>query len=91
MAYDMIGAATQVVDNQDESSVVWSMGVSAPWAETSTATSFIPLTTEQIQHDQRNEPTVGPVIQCKLTETKPSGSQLKQLSSQVTCLLREWD
>lgn len=90
-AYDVIGAATQAVENQDESSVVWFMGVSATPAEIPAITSVIPLTMEQIKHDQRNDPTVGPVIQCKLTEKKPSGSQLKQLSPQVTCLLREWD
>ncbi len=91
MAYDVIGAATQAVENQNEFSVSWSMGVSATPAEISPETSIIPLTTEQIKHDQRIDSTVGPVIQCKLTGKKPSGSQLKQLSPQVTCLLKEWD
>lgn len=91
MAYDVIGAATQAVENQNEFSVSWSMGVSATPAEISPETSIIPLTTEQIKHDQRTDSTVGPVIQCKLTEKKTSGSQLKQLSPQVKCLLKEWD
>ncbi len=68
MAYDVIGAATQAVENQNEFSVSWSMGVSATPAEISPETSIIPLTTEQIKHDQRTDSTVGPVIQCKLTE-----------------------
>lgn len=89
IAYDVIGAATQAVEHQNEFSVSWSMGVSATPAAISPETSIIPLTTEQIKHDQRTDSTVGPVIQCKFTEKNPSGPQLKQLSPQVTCLLRE--
>lgn len=89
IAYDVIGAATQAVGHQNEFSVSWSMGVSATPAAISPETSIIPLTTEQIKHDQRTDSTVGPVIQCKFTEKNPSGPQLKQLSPQVTCLLRE--
>ena len=91
MSYDVLGATSQAVENQDESSVSWSMGVSAKCATITTDTSVIPLTTGQIKQDQRSDPTIGPVIQCKLSEQKPSGPELKQLSSQITCLLREWD
>ena len=91
MSYDVIGAATQAVENQDESSVSWSMGVSAKCAALAPETTLIPLTTGQIKHDQRDDATVGPVIQYKLADKKPLGPELKQHSSQVTCLLREWD
>lgn len=91
ISYDVIGAATQAVENQDESSVSWSMGVSVKCAAVNEGTSLIPLTTGQIKDDQRNDPTIGPVIQYKLAGAKPSGPGLKQLSSQITCLLREWD
>lgn len=90
MSYVGIGAATQAVENQDESSVLWSMGVSVKCAAIATDTSVIPLTMGQIKHDQGNDPTVGPVTEYKLAENKPSGPELKQLSSQITCLLREW-
>ena len=91
MSYDVIGATSQAVENQDESSVSWSMGISAKCATITTDTPIIPLTTEQIKQDQRSDPTTGPMIQYKLSEQKPSGPQLKQLSSQIICLLREWD
>ncbi len=91
MSYDVIGAATQAVENQDESNVSWSMGVSVKCAAMTTDTVTIPLTTGQIKQDQRNDTTIGPVIQCKLAEQKPSGPELKQFNSQITCLLREWD
>lgn len=91
MPYNVIGAAMQAVENQDESSVSWSMGVSATSATVTTDTSIVPLKTGQIKDDQRNDPTVGPLIQHKLTGKKPSGQQLKQLSPQVACIFREWD
>lgn len=54
LAYDVIGAATQKVENQHE--------FSASYAEISPETPVItPLTTEQIRYDQRNDSTVGPV------------------------------
>ncbi|KAI3362755.1 hypothetical protein L3Q82_001649 [Scortum barcoo] len=91
MSYDVIGAATQAVENQDESSVSWSMGVSVKCAAISADTSIIPLTTEQIKQDQRSDPIIGHAVHSKLADRKPSGKELKQLSSQITCLLREWD
>lgn len=91
MAYDVIGAATQAVENQDESNVSWSMGISVECAAVATGTPLIPLTTGQIKHDQRNDSTIGSVVQFKLADKKPSGQELKQLSPQITCLLREWD
>lgn len=89
VSYDVIGATTQAVENQDESSVSWYMGVSVKCAAVNERTPLIPLTTGQIKNDQRNDPTIGPVVQYKLAGTKPSGPELKQLSSQITCLLRE--
>lgn len=91
MAYDVIGATTQAVERQDDSSVSWSMGVSVRCSAMATDVSIIPLTKGQIKQDQRSDPTIGPVIQCKLTQEKPSRSELRQLSPQVICLLREWD
>lgn len=91
MLYDVIGAATQAVENQDEFNVSWSVGVSVKCAAVATDTSPTSLTTGQIKDDQRNDPTVGLVIQYKLAEKKPTGTELKQLSLQIKCLLREWD
>lgn len=91
MPSDVIGATTEAVKNQDESSVSWSMCVSVPNAVLTPDTPIIPLTPEQIQDDQRNDPVLGPVIQFKLTAIKPLRAHLKQLSPQVRCLLREWD
>lgn len=71
--------------------VSWSMGVSVECAATTSDTAIIPLTTEQIRQDQRSDPTIGHGIQCKLKNQKPSGPEMKQLNSQITCLLREWD
>lgn len=88
---DVFGAAVQAVENQNEASVSWSMGVSVKCATADTDTSFAPLTVTQIKDDQRTDPTIGPVVQYRLVEKKPSGLELKQLSPQITCLLREWD
>lgn len=91
MSYDVTGAATQAVESQDEFSASWSMGISAECATLATDTLLSPLTAGQVKHDQRNDPTVGPVVQFKLTGDKPSGHELRQLSPQIICLLREWD
>lgn len=88
---DVIKAGMQTVENQDESSVAWSMGVSVECAAITTDTAIIPLTEEQIAQDQSSDPTISHVIQCKLKDQKPSGPEMKQLNSQMTCLLREWD
>lgn len=71
ISYDVIGAAIQAVENQSESSVSWSMGVKSmglKCATTTKDTPVIPLTTGQIKQDQRDDLTIGPVIQCKLAE-----------------------
>ena len=85
ISHDVIGAATQAVESQDESSALWSMGVSVQCAAIATDTPLIPLTAGQIKHDQRNDPTVGPVIQFKLAEKRPSGPELK--TTQFTDLM----
>lgn len=84
-------AAIQAVDHQSESSAAWSMGISAKCATVSMSTPIAPLTVGQIKLDQETDPIIGQIIRFKLAETKPSGSELKQLCPQVVCLLREWD
>lgn len=58
------------------------MGVSVKCAAVNEGVPLIPLTTDQIKQDQRNDPTVGPVIQYKLAATKPSGPELRRLGTQ---------
>lgn len=65
MAYDVIGATTQAVERQDDYNVSWFMSVSV---RCSAMASIIPLTKGQIKQDQRTDPTIGPVIQCKLAQ-----------------------
>lgn len=91
MSYDAVSTATQAVDHQDESSAAWSMGISTQCATTSVNVPIAPLTVGQIKLDQETDPIIGQIIQYKLAETKPTSSELKQLSPQVVCLLREWD
>lgn len=91
MSYDVVSAAIQAVDHQDESSAAWSMGISTECATVPVSMPIAPLTVGQIKLDQETDPITGQIIQYKLAETKPSGSKLKQLSPQVVCLLREWD
>jgi len=91
MSYDVVGAATQAVDHQDESSAAWSMGISAKCATVSVTMPIAPLTVGQLKLDQETDSVVGQIIQYKLAETKPSGSELRQLCPQVVCLVREWD
>lgn len=91
MSYDVVSAATQAVDHQDESSAAWSMGISAKCATVSVSMPIAPFTVGQIKLDQETDPVIGQIIQYKLAESKPSGSELKQLCPQVVCLIREWD
>ena len=91
MSYDSVSAATQAVDHQNESSAAWSMGISAKCATVSLSMPIAPLTVGQIKQDQETDPTIGQIVRYKLAETKPSGSELKQLCPQVVCLLREWE
>lgn len=88
MSYDVVSAATQAVDQQDESSAAWSMGISA---SVSVNTPIAPFTVAQIKLDQETDPNIGQFIRYRLAETKPSGPELKKLGPQVIGLLREWD
>uniref|UniRef100_A0A3P9MR97 Gypsy retrotransposon integrase-like protein 1 n=1 Tax=Oryzias latipes TaxID=8090 RepID=A0A3P9MR97_ORYLA len=90
MLYDVIGATTEAVKNQDICSAVWSMGLSST-TTTPTDKSITQLTIDQINADQRKDQIIGVIIHHKLAGQKPTSSQLKGLSPKVTCLLREWD
>lgn len=52
------------------------------------STSFSRAAICQAQKDDQN---IGPVIDCKLSEKKPVGQQLKSFTAQSKCLLREWE
>lgn len=90
MSYDAVGTTVQAVEMQPESTASWSMGISVNLLDvkTSPITSFTP---GQLQQDQANDTHVGPVVQCKLSNTKPTSHQLKEHSVQSRVLLREWD
>lgn len=92
MSYDAVGAATQAVEHQDELRASWSLAISAESAAAATDdASIVPFTAAQIQEDQRSDSNIGPVILCKLTGDKPLRAELRKLSTQSMCLLREWD
>ena len=78
ISYDVIGAATQAVENHSETSASWSMGVSVKCVATTIDMAIIPMTIGQIKQDQRHHLTIGPMIQRKLAKQKPSGPELKQ-------------
>ena len=67
------------------------MGISAKCATVSVSMRIASLTVGQLKLDQETDSVIGQIIQYKLAETKPSGSELKQLCPQVVCLIREWD
>lgn len=50
-----------------------------------------PLPVEEIRQAQRNDDHIGPVLQFKLSNEKPTGHLFKTLSAQSKCLFRSWD
>lgn len=91
MSYDAVGATAQAVRAQQESNISWSMAVSATGAVTTRNSSIMPFSVAEIQQSQRDDPHIEPVMQYKLSGTRPVGRELRSLGMQSRCLLREWD
>ena len=89
-----ITAAIQAVEVQKESPATWSltavsMSVSAG-SEPATA-SISPIPKEQLREAQESDPVICPVLECKLSDSKPPVKELRELSPKTKCLFREWD
>lgn len=91
---DTIAATIQAVEVQKEAVVPWSlsaasMSVSAE-GETTTATiSSIPK--DGIREAQESDPVIRPVLNFKLSGSKPPVKEQKECSPKTKCLFREWD
>ncbi len=50
-----------------------------------------PLSVEEITQAQQNDDHIGPVLQFKLSDKKPTGYLFKTMSTKSKCCLRSWD
>lgn len=91
MSYDAVGTTAQAVETQPLSTAAWSMAISVSSLLHAQNNSVVPLTPTQIKKDQMSDLHVGPVLQCKLSGTKPLRQELKNFSTKGRCLLRDWD
>lgn len=87
LASDCVAATTQAVESQDTGSP-GVCPVQCTAVNEATHKTFTAAEIRQVQQDDKN---IGPVMQFKLTNNKPSGHELSAFSMQSKCLLREWE
>lgn len=88
LSSDCIAATAQAVEVQEDTSP-WVVSDSSPCSPDMGDSE--PLLVAEIQQSQREDPHMGPVIKYKLTGMRPCSKQMKSLTPQSRCLLREWE
>ncbi len=86
---DCVEATVQAIEAQDLT-MSWT-AMTSLHNPTENAESSETYSTDEIRQAQREDPYIGPVVQCKLAGEKPSKHLLKTLSTQSKSLLRHWD
>lgn len=88
-----ITAAIQAVEVQDKSPATWSLTAASMSVsvenELFTTPSSIPR--EQLREAQKSDPVIHPVLESKLSGSKPSAKELRTFDQKIKCLFREWD
>ncbi len=91
LSSDCVAATTQAIQTQDSSPWICTMITSPLLCTTGCKNISESLSTADIQRAQQDDQHISPVVQFKLTDTKPSGHELRALSNQSTCLVRSWE
>ncbi|KAJ7991697.1 hypothetical protein DPEC_G00286570 [Dallia pectoralis] len=85
---DCVRATTQAVEIQDSSALCICPVLTSLEENKVTQRKF---TVKEIRQAQQDDKDIGPVIQCKIRDHKPSGKDLNDFSVQSRCLLRGWE
>ncbi|KAJ7985270.1 hypothetical protein DPEC_G00350330 [Dallia pectoralis] len=85
---DCVRATTQAVEIQDSSALCICPVLTSLEENKATQRKF---TVKEIRQAQQDDKDIGPVIQCKIRDHKPSGKDLNDFSVQSRCLLRGWE
>ncbi|KAJ8015781.1 hypothetical protein DPEC_G00029710 [Dallia pectoralis] len=85
---DCVVATTQAVEIQDSSALCICPVLTSLEENKATQRKF---TVKEIRQAQQDDKDIGPVIQCKMRDHKPSGKDLNDFSMQSRCLLHGWE
>ncbi|KAJ7991696.1 hypothetical protein DPEC_G00286560 [Dallia pectoralis] len=85
---DCVRATTQAVEIQESSALCICPVLTSLEENKVTQRKF---TVKEIRQAQQDDKDIGPVIQCKIRDHKPSGKNLNDFSVQSRCLLRGWE
>lgn len=88
LSFDCTAAIIQAVEMQEH---IPSGIVVAPLQQSTDCGKYNPLSVTEIRQNQLDDPHIGPVMGCKMTNTKPSGHPMLSLSTQSKVLIREWE
>ncbi len=88
---DAVRTTAQAVEIQPESNASRSIAISVKSLLDAQDTSVVSLTPAHIQHNEKDNSYIGPVLQCKLSGVRPLRQELRKFRAQSCCLLREWD
>lgn len=87
---DCVAATTQAVETQDSSSS-WVCPAVNSLQCTESEETHKPFSADEIRQAQQDDKNIGPVMQCVLSDNKPSVHELRNFSMQSKCLLRSWE
>lgn len=91
---DTIAATIQAVEVQKESFVTMSFSAASMLvsvADEITTASVSPIPKNQLRDAQKSDAIIHPVLEYKLSSSRPPVKELKTFSPKTKCLLREWD
>ncbi len=91
---DAITATIQAVEVQKEplpTVSYLSASMSVAVADETVTASVSPIPNDQLREAQKSDPTIHPVLEIKLSGSRPPCKELKTFSSKTKCLFREWD
>ena len=91
LSSECVAATTQAIQTQDVSPWACTVITSPLLCTTDCEDRLASLSTADIRQAQQNDQHISPVIQFKLTDTKPSARELRALSDQSKCLVRSWE
>lgn len=87
LSSDCVAAATQAIQTGDSGTVF----ASPLLCDVECKSRLQPVSAADLKKAQQDDQHINPVMQLKLANIKPSGLEIKTLSSQSKCLLRGWE
>lgn len=91
MGSDCVAAITQVVETPDFNSPMVCPILTRLQCTSVSEEPHNQFSVTEVKQAQQDDGNIGPIMQCKMRNEKPTRHELNTLSAQSKCLLREWE